>query len=194
MERFIKSGSSLNLQWYRDAKNTFKMVLLLLLLNDAVGAETPQIKAVSVKEGKDVALRTGETELKTDDRILWIFGDERKLLAEINEKKQIFETYDTDDKRFGGKLELDTLTGSLVIRNTQSTHSGVYHLKIIKKTAIVYKRFHVNVIGEGKAPQKIKRWEALLPHDIVKTVSSFMFAGLIGLVIITCCFWCTRHS
>lgn len=102
-----------------------------------------------MKKGDDVALRTGETEITSDVRILWIFGDERKLVAEINTKKQIFETYDTDDKRFGGKLELDTLTGSLVIRNTQSTHSGLYHLKIIKKAATIYKRYHVNVIGDG---------------------------------------------
>uniref|UniRef100_A0A8C2L545 Uncharacterized protein n=1 Tax=Cyprinus carpio TaxID=7962 RepID=A0A8C2L545_CYPCA len=153
---------------------------------DAFGAETHTVKVVSVKEGKNLALRTGETEIQRNDQILWMFGDERKLLAEIHMKNKIFETYNTDDGRFGDSLELDRYTGSLIIRDTKSTHSGVYHLKIIKKSATIYKRFQVNVNGGGgEKPALINDW-------IVKTVLSFMFAGLIGLVLITCCFWYTR--
>ncbi|XP_077083151.1 uncharacterized protein LOC143736294 [Siphateles boraxobius] len=179
----MKSGSSLlNAQLYRDTKNNFKIVLFLLLLNDAFGAETQ--KAVSVKEGKDVALLTGETEIQREDNILWTFGDERMLLAEVHLKNKIFETYDSDDGRFKGKLELDRYTGSLIIHNTQSSHSGVYHMKIIKKSATIYKRFDVTV-GDGEKKKK-KIWESLPLHDIVNTVSSYLFAGLVGLVILTC--------
>uniref|UniRef100_A0A9J7XHP1 Uncharacterized protein n=1 Tax=Cyprinus carpio carpio TaxID=630221 RepID=A0A9J7XHP1_CYPCA len=187
MEQFVKSRSYLlNLQLYRDTKSTFRIVLFLLLFSDAFGAETHTVKVVSVKEGKNLALRTGETEIQRNDQILWMFGDEHKLLAEIHMKNKIFETYNTDDGRFGDSLELDRYTGSLIIRDTKSTHSGVYHLKIIKKSATIYKRFQVNVNGSGgEKPALINDW-------IVKTVLSFMFAGLIGLVLITCCFWYTR--
>lgn len=111
----------------------------------AFGAET--VKAVSVKEGTSVALRTGETEIKREDIIQWMFGEERMLLAEIHLKNKIFETYDSDDGRFKGKLELDKYTGSLIIHNTKSSLSGVYHMKIIKKSATIYKRFDVDVSG-----------------------------------------------
>ncbi|XDV22853.1 hypothetical protein PO909_027646 [Leuciscus waleckii] len=151
MDQFMQSGSSLlNLQLYRDTKNTFKIILFLLLLNDALGAETHTIKAVSVKEGNRFALRTGETEIQREDNILWMFGDERMLLAEVHLKNGIFETYDSDDGRFKGSLKLDKYTGSLIFHNTKSSHSGVYHMKIIKKTATIYKRFHVDVSGGGE--------------------------------------------
>ncbi|KAK7126434.1 hypothetical protein R3I94_017800 [Phoxinus phoxinus] len=189
MEHLMKSGSSsLNVQLYRDTKNTFKIVLFLLILNDASDAETHTTKAVSVKEGKHVALLTGETDIQREDNILWMFGEERMLLAEIHLKYDIFETYDSDDGRFKGRLELDRYTGSLIIHNTRSSHSGVYYMKIIKKSATIYKRFDVDISGGKKAKKKI--WESLLLHDIVKTVSSFLFAGLVGLVIMTCGFWC----
>lgn len=102
-----------------------------------------------MEEGEDVALLSGETEIKREDNILWMFGDDRTLLAEIHLKNNIFETYD-DDGRFGSSLELDRYTGSLIIRNTKSSHSGVYHMKIIKKSATVYKRFQVKVRGDGE--------------------------------------------
>ncbi len=117
---------------------------------DAFGAETDKVKVVSVKEGENVALRTGETEIQRGDNIQWMFGDERTLVGEIHMKNNIFETYNTDDGRFGDSLELDKYTGSLVIRNTKSTHSGIYHLKMNKKGATVYKRFQVNVNGGGE--------------------------------------------
>lgn len=101
-----------------------------------------------MEEGEDVALLSGETEIKRSDNILWMFGDHRTLLAEIHLKNKVFETY--DDGRFGSNLELDRYTGSLIIRNTKSTHSGVYHMKIIKKSATVYKRFQVKVRGGGE--------------------------------------------
>lgn len=193
MEQSTKSGSYLYLQLYRDTKNTFRILLLLLLFSDAFGAETDKVKEVSVKEGENVALRTGETEIQKGDKIQWMFGEERTLLAEIHMKNKIFETYNTDDRRFDDSLELDKYTGSLIIRDTKSTHSGVYHLKITKKGATVYKRFKVNINGGGEqAPPKKIGQKSLQIRDIVKTFFSFMFAGLIGLIIITCCFWYSR--
>lgn len=105
---------------------------------DAFGDETHQIKAV--KE-RDVALHTGETEIQREDDMFWMFGDEGELIAEINIKLKIFETYDSDDGRFGDRLELDRQTGSLMIRNSRSTDSGVYTMQIINEgAATVYTR------------------------------------------------------
>ncbi|XP_026054699.1 uncharacterized protein LOC113040618 [Carassius auratus] len=145
MEQFMKSRSSLlNLQLHRDMKNTLKIVLLVLLLNDAFGVVTHEIK-VSVKQGEDVALRTGETEIQREDVIQWMFGDEGDIIAEFNKISKFFETYDGDDGRFGDRLELDRQTGSLIISNTRTTDSGVYTMKIDKKGATIYKRFYVTV-------------------------------------------------
>ncbi|XP_050959984.1 uncharacterized protein LOC127161338 [Labeo rohita] len=155
MEQFMKTGSSsLNLQLYRDTKNTFKIVLLLLLLNDALGAEKHKIKAVLIKEGEDIALRTGENEVQREDDIFWMFGDKGKLIAEININLKIFETY---DEIFGDRLELDRQTGSLIIRHSRTTDSGVYTMQIVNKGATIYRRFYVSISDAlGAKPHKIK--------------------------------------
>uniref|UniRef100_A0A8C2HNF1 Immunoglobulin domain-containing protein n=1 Tax=Cyprinus carpio TaxID=7962 RepID=A0A8C2HNF1_CYPCA len=158
MEQFMKSRSSLlNLQLHRDTKNTLKIVLLLLLLNDAFGVETYKIKEVSVKEGEDVALRTGETEIQREDDIQWMFGDEGDVIAEFNIMIKFFETYDGDDGRFGDRLELDRQTGSLIIRDSRTTDSGVYTVQIVNKGAAIYKKFYVTVSDAfGAKTQQIK--------------------------------------
>ncbi|XP_059424647.1 uncharacterized protein LOC132159048 [Carassius carassius] len=145
MEQFMKSRSSLlNLQLHRDMKNTLKIVLLLLLLNDAFGVVKHKIK-VSVKEGEDVALRTGDTEIQREDYIQWMFGDEGDIIAEFDIMVNFFETYNGKDGRFGDRLELDRRTGSLIIRDTRTTDSGIYTMKIDNKGATIYKRFYVTV-------------------------------------------------
>uniref|UniRef100_A0A8C1V183 Immunoglobulin domain-containing protein n=1 Tax=Cyprinus carpio TaxID=7962 RepID=A0A8C1V183_CYPCA len=145
MEQFVKSRSYLlNLQLYRDTKSTFRIVLCLLLFSDVYGAERHKIKAVSVKEGESVAL-LGETEIQIGDELLWMFGNEGELLAKINTKNKIFEIYDSDDGRFEDRLELDHQNGSLIIRDSKTTDSGVYTMKIINKRATIYKRFCVTV-------------------------------------------------
>ncbi len=101
-----------------------------------------------MKEGEDVALRTGETEIQREDDMEWTFGDEGEIIAEMNIMLKIFETYDGDDGRFGDRLELDRQTGSLIIRDSRTTDSGVYAVQIVNKGAAIYKRFYVTVRGE----------------------------------------------
>uniref|UniRef100_A0A9J8C7Q6 Immunoglobulin V-set domain-containing protein n=1 Tax=Cyprinus carpio carpio TaxID=630221 RepID=A0A9J8C7Q6_CYPCA len=195
MEQFMKSRSSLlNLQLHRDTKNTLKIVLLLLLLNDAFGVETYKIKEVSVKEGEDVALRTGETEIQREDDIQWMFGDEGDVIAEFNIMIKFFETYDGDDGRFGDRLELDRQTGSLIIRDSRTTDSGVYTVQIVNKGAAIYKKFYVTV-----SDSKCCDWSARTPPSILwqrnplvwdrATVSTFLLAGVIGFGLLLFVVW-----
>ncbi|KAK9951782.1 hypothetical protein ABG768_028215, partial [Culter alburnus] len=92
-----------------------------------VVGETNGVKSVSVMKGKSVTLNT-DTEIHTDDLIVWRFGNDGILLAKI-----YVETNETSlnyaDERFRGRLKLDQ-TGSLTITNTRTTDSGLYELQI----------------------------------------------------------------
>ncbi|XP_058617758.1 SLAM family member 9-like, partial [Onychostoma macrolepis] len=85
----------------------------------------------SVMEGDSVTLNTDVTEIHEDNDILWKFGAEKSLIAEISRKKQIFFTYDDVlDGRFRDRLNLDHQTGSLTITNITTQHAGLYNLQI----------------------------------------------------------------
>ncbi|XP_042604850.1 SLAM family member 5-like [Cyprinus carpio] len=89
-------------------------------------------ESVSVMEGDSVTLNTDLTEIPEDDEILWNFGADNSLLAEISREKQIFSTYDdVPDGRFRDRLKVDHQTGSLTITNTTTQHTGLYKLDII---------------------------------------------------------------
>uniref|UniRef100_A0A671QRW7 Immunoglobulin domain-containing protein n=1 Tax=Sinocyclocheilus anshuiensis TaxID=1608454 RepID=A0A671QRW7_9TELE len=94
--------------------------------------------------GDSVTLQTGVTELRNDVRILWKFSDKDTFIAELN---QIFSLYDVDDGRFEDRLQLDNKTGSLIISDIRTKHSGDYHLKIISNETFL-KTFSVTVHGE----------------------------------------------
>ncbi|XP_048027510.1 SLAM family member 5-like [Megalobrama amblycephala] len=76
-------------------------------------------------EGDSVTLNTDLTEICEDDDILWKYGAENSLIAEINKEKQTFP-----DGRFRDRLKLDDQTGSLTITNTRTEHTGHYELEI----------------------------------------------------------------
>ncbi|XP_052447186.1 uncharacterized protein LOC127988466 [Carassius gibelio] len=96
---------------------------------------------VSVKEGESLILKTN-AEIRKKDKILWVFGDENTLIAEINEGNG---NISTSDGRFGGSLGLDISTGSLTIRNITTEHTGVYKQKVISKKGTTIKRINVSV-------------------------------------------------
>ncbi|XP_042612014.1 uncharacterized protein LOC122144859 [Cyprinus carpio] len=93
-----------------------------------VAGETGGVKSVSVMEGDSVTLQNDVTELQEDDLIVWRFGDKGILLAKID-----VETNETSlnvaDERFKDRLQLDQ-TGSLLIKNTRTEHSGLYEVQI----------------------------------------------------------------
>ncbi len=101
--------------------------------------------SVSVMEGDSVTLHTDLTEIRDDDDILWKYGDDNSLLAQINRETQIFSTYDDTDERFRDRLKLDDKTGSLTITNITTEHAGDYQLDII---GVKSKTFSVSVYGE----------------------------------------------
>ncbi len=75
-------------------------------------------ESVSVMEGDSVTLNTDLTEIHEYNDILWKFGVENSLIAEINREKQIFSIYDdVPDGRFRDRLKLNHQTGSLTITN-----------------------------------------------------------------------------
>uniref|UniRef100_A0A8C1RC92 Immunoglobulin domain-containing protein n=1 Tax=Cyprinus carpio TaxID=7962 RepID=A0A8C1RC92_CYPCA len=93
-----------------------------------VAGETGGVKSVSVMEGDSVTLQNDVTELQEDDLIVWRFGDKGILLAKID-----VETNETSlnvaDERFKDRLQLDQ-TGSLLIKNTRTEHTGLYEVQI----------------------------------------------------------------
>uniref|UniRef100_A0A8C2C4W3 Immunoglobulin domain-containing protein n=1 Tax=Cyprinus carpio TaxID=7962 RepID=A0A8C2C4W3_CYPCA len=99
---------------------------------------------VSVKEGEALVLKTN-AEIRKKDTILWLFGDENTLIAEINEGNGNISTFDGVNERFGGSLGLDISTGSLTIRNITTEHTGVYKQKVISKKGTTIKRINVAV-------------------------------------------------
>ncbi len=104
-------------------------------------------ESVSVMEGDSVTLNTDVTEISEDDDILWKFGADNSLLAEISSEEQIFYTYNGTDGKFRDRLKVDHQTGSLTITNITFEHTGLYKLDIIG-VKWSSKTFSVSVYGE----------------------------------------------
>ncbi|XP_058615579.1 SLAM family member 9-like isoform X2 [Onychostoma macrolepis] len=102
--------------------------------------------SVSVMEGDSVTLNTDVTEIHEDEDILWKFGAEKSLIAQIKREKQIFP-----DGRFRDRLKLNSQTGSLTITNITTQHAGRYEVKIsgAKRST---KAFSVSVYARLSTP------------------------------------------
>ncbi|XP_050950436.1 CD48 antigen-like [Labeo rohita] len=107
-----------------------------------------------VHQGDSVTLNTDLTEIHKDDDILWRFGAETSLIAEISKAAGIFSTYSGADGRFRDRLKLDNQTGSLTITNITTEHAGYYGVqrigvKLSSKTfsVSVYARLPVPIIS-----------------------------------------------
>uniref|UniRef100_A0A8C1NST3 Immunoglobulin domain-containing protein n=1 Tax=Cyprinus carpio TaxID=7962 RepID=A0A8C1NST3_CYPCA len=101
-------------------------------------------ESVSVMEGDSVTLHTDVTEIHEDDDILWMFGSNKSLIAEISRDAGIFFTYNGPDERFRDRLKLDNQTGSLTITNITTKHAGVYDVKI-SGAKLTSKTFNISV-------------------------------------------------
>ncbi|KTG36007.1 hypothetical protein cypCar_00043815, partial [Cyprinus carpio] len=96
-----------------------------------------------LKRGDSVTLNP-DTEIQEGDRILWMFGDQDKVIAQI--KGGTPETYDDVNKRFRGRLKLDEKTGSLTITKIEAKHTGLYKLLIISSSRVnLVKKFKVSI-------------------------------------------------
>ncbi len=89
-------------------------------------ADEDKVKSVSVSVmvGKSVTLNTNLTQIQGINLIKWRFGD--TVIAEF--ENNISTTNLTE--RFRDRLQLDHQTGSLTIKNINTTDSGLYHLQI----------------------------------------------------------------
>uniref|UniRef100_A0A8C2C9R2 Ig-like domain-containing protein n=1 Tax=Cyprinus carpio TaxID=7962 RepID=A0A8C2C9R2_CYPCA len=114
-----------------------------------------EVKSVSVMEGDSVTLNISGTDIQKDDQIIWKFG--QILIAQINRKINK-STVHSADGRFRDRLKLNNETGSLIITNIRTTHSGEYkvyskrsqtRLNIFNLT--VYARLPVPVISRDCA-------------------------------------------
>ncbi|XP_073700521.1 T-lymphocyte surface antigen Ly-9-like [Garra rufa] len=126
---------------YHD-KNTYRCVLnnpfrnqtqhldISKLCHTCSGVFGDGLKSVSVTEGDSVTLNTGLTEIMYEDMILWRYGAENTLIAEINVMaSSISINDDVLDGRFRDRLKLDYQTGSLTITNITTEHAGLYKLQ-----------------------------------------------------------------
>ncbi|XP_073792623.1 uncharacterized protein isoform X1 [Danio rerio] len=124
--------------------NGFFFCLCLLIANGVFGADTDEVKSVSVMEGDSVLLNTDVTDVKRDYQILWMFGPHESRIAEIY--KQNIDFYDSNGT-YGDRLKMDNKTGSLTITKIRIVHSGLYKLNIISSGGSSYLRFSVAVYG-----------------------------------------------
>uniref|UniRef100_A0A8C2GYA5 Ig-like domain-containing protein n=1 Tax=Cyprinus carpio TaxID=7962 RepID=A0A8C2GYA5_CYPCA len=111
------------------------------------GSETNETQ--SVMEGDSVTLHTDVTDIHEDDEIMWNFGAEKSLIAQINRASGVFSTY--NDGRFRDRLKLDDQTGSLTITNITTKHAGYYKLEIIA-AQLSSKTFSVSVYARLPTP------------------------------------------
>ncbi|XDV22544.1 hypothetical protein PO909_027420, partial [Leuciscus waleckii] len=112
------------------------------------GAGTDEVKSVSVTEGDSVTLNT-DVKVQRDDQILWMFGDKETRIAEIH-RQNIY--IDDTDMIFEKRLQMDSQTGSLTIRNIRAEHTGLYKLQILSSRETSYKRFNVTVYAPLPGP------------------------------------------
>ncbi|XDV24054.1 hypothetical protein PO909_028341 [Leuciscus waleckii] len=103
-------------------------------------------------EGDSVSLNTDVTEIHEDDEILWKYGAENSLIAQISRADGISSIFDdVPDGRFRDRLKLEDQTGSLTITNTTTEHAGDYKLEIsgAKRSS---KTFNVSVYARLPVP------------------------------------------
>ncbi|XP_042604904.1 SLAM family member 5-like [Cyprinus carpio] len=103
-------------------------------------------------EGDSITLNTDVIEILEDDDILWKFGAEKSLIAEISREKQIFFKYDNvHDGIFRDRLKLDNQTGYLTITDITTEHAGLYELQI-SGAKLTSKTFSVSVYAHLPVP------------------------------------------
>ncbi|XP_050956797.1 SLAM family member 5-like [Labeo rohita] len=129
-------------------------------------------ESLFLMEGDSVTLHTDLTEIPEDDEILWNFGSERSLIAEISKTAGIFSTYgDVLDGRFRDRLKLDKKTGSLTITNITTQHAGRYEV-LINGAKLTSKAFSVSVYAHLPVPNIIRDCSASSSKESCSLVCS----------------------
>lgn len=138
-------------------------LLVLLLVHDVFGCVTDEVMTPDVMEGESVTLDSCFPKIQTEDEWEWKFGDPDGVTIVKNGL-----IYDTDDGLFNNRLQLNSQTGDLTIRNTRMKHKGVYDLKIFNSTQThVHKIFKLTVLDP--IPPKVFAVEGesvTVTHDV----------------------------
>ncbi|KAF4097307.1 hypothetical protein G5714_021315 [Onychostoma macrolepis] len=132
---------------------TFVLFCVTLLV-DGVFGYTDEVKSVSVMEGDSVTLFTDLTEIQKADLILWAFGSDSTRIVQINRMANKISLYeDVLDGRFRDRLKVDHQTGSLIITNITTQHTGLYRfLQIIDRKEVLPKKFSIIVSARLSVP------------------------------------------
>ncbi|XP_077081731.1 SLAM family member 5-like isoform X2 [Siphateles boraxobius] len=129
---------------------SFFFCLWIWFSRGVFGAGTDEVKSVLVMEGDSVSLNTDVTEIQSTDQILWTYRHDSTEIRLAGIHKQNIDMYDSN-VTFGDRLQMDSQTGSLTIRNIRTTDSGLYKLSIFSSN-ISYKRFNVMVYAPLQIP------------------------------------------
>uniref|UniRef100_A0A671SI39 Immunoglobulin domain-containing protein n=1 Tax=Sinocyclocheilus anshuiensis TaxID=1608454 RepID=A0A671SI39_9TELE len=112
------------------------------------------VKKMSVRDGDPVTLQTRITNITADNVIQWTFGPQNTSVVKTDrESRRII--YNEHDVRFTDRLHLNIQTGDLTISNTKTEVSGLYQIKIIKRTYTIQKSFSVTVSAQSGAASGI---------------------------------------
>ncbi|XP_016116390.1 uncharacterized protein [Sinocyclocheilus grahami] len=117
------------------------------------GVSDTGAKSVSVLVGDSVTLNSNINDIQRDDVIRWRFEQQESPIAEINRPAGIFNTFDGADGGFRHRLQLDYRTGSLIINNIGTRHSGLYKADIRSSSSkhTIHKTFNVTVSDAVKS-------------------------------------------
>ncbi|KAA0711766.1 hypothetical protein E1301_Tti020883 [Triplophysa tibetana] len=108
-----------------------------------------EVKSVSVMEGQNVTLHTDD-ELQSQDLIEWMFGVQSpdEIIAELNREANSTSSI---SERLKNHVEIDDQTGSLIITNITTQHTGRYKLEITR-SIVHFKYFNVTVYARLPVP------------------------------------------
>ncbi|XP_039522288.1 SLAM family member 9-like [Pimephales promelas] len=144
------------------------------------------VKSVSVTEGESVTLNT-DTEIQTDELIMWRTGHNDNLIATKENYK-----IDFPDERFRDRLKLDHQTGSLTITNTRTTDSGLYRVSSTRSekplntfNLTVYARLPVPVISRYLSSSSSSSSNCSLVCSSVLNVSDVTLSWYKGMSVLS---------
>ncbi|KAG1949904.1 uncharacterized protein LOC120480471 isoform X1 [Pimephales promelas] len=131
-------------------QKSFFFCLWIWFCRGVFAAGTDEVKSVSVTEGDSLTLNTDVTEIQSKDLILWAYRHDSSETRIVQIHEQKIDMFDSN-VTFGDRLQMDSQTGSLTIRNIRTTDSGLYKLSIFSKTN-THKSFSVTVYAPLQTP------------------------------------------